>query len=62
VTILLTKIRRESHLLAISKDNGKHWYFMDTANLLRDNVKSILPHYNMELKIPAKEQPVRIEE
>jgi hypothetical protein len=35
---------------------------MDTANLLRDNVKSILPHYNMELKIPAKEQPVRIEE
>jgi hypothetical protein len=51
------KVKTETYLLAISKDKGKHWYFIDAAQLTNENVKSVLPNYNAELKLPAKKQP-----
>lgn len=54
------KIKSESYLLAVSKDNGNNWFFIDTANLSNDNVKSVLPNYNSKLKIPRKKEPVLV--
>ncbi len=54
------KMKQESHLLAISKDNGVYWYFIDTVKLTDENVKSVLPNFNSDLKIPAKKEAVFI--
>lgn len=51
------KMKSETHLLAVSKDNGNNWFFIDTVNLTMDNVKTVLPNYNSDLKIPTKKQP-----
>src|SRR5688572_11812553 len=51
------KIKSETYLLAISKDSGNHWFFIDTVNLTMDNIKKVLPNYNPELIIPGKKQP-----
>lgn len=51
------KMKSETYLIAVSKDNGNHWFFIDTVNLTMNNVKSVLNNYNSELKIPAKKQP-----
>ena len=51
------KIKSETYLLAVSKDNGSNWFFIDTVNLTLDNVKTVLPNYNADLKIPTKKQP-----
>jgi hypothetical protein len=51
------KMKAESQLLAISTDNGAHWYFLDTAQMTMDNVKGFIPHYNSELLIPARKEP-----
>jgi hypothetical protein len=51
------KLKSESHLLAISNDQGKNWYFVDTAQLTADNIKIILPNFNNDLKLPEKTQP-----
>ncbi len=48
------KMKSETYLLAISKDNGNNWFFIDTVNLTMDNVKTVLPNYNPDLQIPAK--------
>jgi len=51
------KLKTEAHLLAISQDNGSNWFFIDTAQLNMTNVRTVLPNFNMALKIPAKTQP-----
>lgn len=51
------KVKSETYLLAVSKDNGNHWYFIDTANLTMDNIKNVLPNYNTQLQLPIKRQP-----
>jgi hypothetical protein len=51
------RMKTESYLLAVSKDQGNHWFFIDAVNLTLDNVKSIVPNYNSDLKIPEKKQP-----
>jgi len=56
------KMKQESHLLAISKDNGVHWYFIDTVKLTDENVKSVLPNFNSDLRIPAKKEAVFIKD
>lgn len=48
------KLKTESHLLAISKDKGIHWVFIDTVKLDKDNVKMVVPNYNPELQLPPK--------
>lgn len=51
------RLKTNSPLLGVSKDNGKHWYFIDTAGLSMDNVKTVLANYNPELKLPVKKEP-----
>lgn len=55
------RLKSDSYVIAISKDNGKKWYFIDTAAIDSSNVKNILPNYNFELKIPAYKNPVLID-
>lgn len=43
------------HFLAVSKDKGKSWTFMDTA---RNNVKELVPEFNSQLQIPKVGKPV----
>ena len=61
-TVVLTipkgKVRSESYLIGISQDGGKHWYFIDTAQITMANVKDVLPNYNMDLVIPPAKSPV----
>ena len=51
------RMQSESYLLAISRDGGTHWFFIDTVNLTMDNIKDIIPNYNLNLVLPAKKQP-----
>lgn len=51
------KMLVEGYMIAISKDKGKHWFFLDTSTLDMEKVKMVLPNYNMELVIPEKKQP-----
>ncbi len=46
------------YLLAISQDQGEQWYFIDTAQLTNENIETILPNYNQDLKIPIYQNPV----
>lgn len=54
------KMKSKSHLLAVSKNGGRHWYFIDTVNLTSENIKLVLPNYNFDLAIPPKKKPVFI--
>jgi hypothetical protein len=45
-------ITGSSYLLAISSDNGKRWYFVDTAPFKHQNIKHLFPDYPPELVIP----------
>lgn len=56
------RVKSESYLLAVSKDNGDNWFFIAAINLTMDNVKTLLPNYNLELQIPPKKQPIFIED
>ncbi len=51
------KIISRSHLLAVSVDLGKHWYFVDTTQLTSENVTVLFPKFNSDLKIPVKTDP-----
>lgn len=55
------KIISKSSLLAVSKDKGKSWTFIETAMLQEDNIKTILPNYNPALKIPKYGEPELIQ-
>jgi hypothetical protein len=46
-----------SALIAISDDNGKHWTFVDTAPMQKDNITKVIPNYPKDLPIPEKSQP-----
>jgi len=50
---LITK----STLIAISTDNGKNWYFVDTSGKDIQAMKEALPNLSGELIIPEKQQP-----
>ena len=51
------KMVSKSHLLAVSKDKGKNWTFIEVAMLDDETVKKVLPNYNTELKLPKMEEP-----
>jgi len=55
---LITK----STLIAISIDNGKNWYFLDTSGNDIQTMKRALPNLSGELIIPEKTQPTFYEE
>ena len=49
---------QKSYLIGISKNESQHWYFLDTAQLNDENLKSILPDLAGKMKIPQREQPI----
>jgi hypothetical protein len=51
-------ITLESTLVAISEDNGAHWYFVDNAIYGEQKIKSALPDLSPELVIPPMKKPV----
>jgi hypothetical protein len=54
------KMKSESQLIAVSRDKGTNWFFIDAVNLNKDNIKSVLPNYNFDLVLPTKKQPIFI--
>jgi len=59
-TIIMTvpggTLTANSYLLAISKDQGNNWYFVDTAAFQDEQkLNAIFPNYNSQLKIPSKQ-------
>ena len=54
-------LKSDSYLIAVTKDRGKNWYFIDTASIDSSNVRQTLPNYNFELRIPKQKEPVLID-
>lgn len=52
------KLISNSTLIAISLDNGKKWYFVDTSGKDIQTMKKLLPNLSSELIIPNKSQPI----
>jgi hypothetical protein len=57
VTSPFADIELSSTLVAISRDNGKHWYFFDTSMGKADQLKNILPGLSPDISIPPPTQP-----
>lgn len=55
------KIKAIYYILAISKDKGKKWYFLETHKFNDENLKLILPNFNKNMIIPKNTKPVLIE-
>ncbi len=55
------KIIATYYLLAISKDSGKKWYYLETHMFNDENLKLILPNFNKELIIPKNTKPVLLD-
>ncbi|MCE2963494.1 MAG: hypothetical protein LW842_10010 [Sphingobacteriales bacterium] len=51
------KLKANSTLIAISIDNGKNWYFIDTSGKDIQTMKKRLPNLSEELVIPETKQP-----
>jgi hypothetical protein len=54
------KMKSETQLIAVSRDNGTNWFFIDAVNLNKDNIKSVLPNYNFDLALRTKTLPIFI--
>jgi hypothetical protein len=54
---VLGEMQAETSLIAISTDNGKNWYFVDTNAYKADKLKSVLPGLSPDLIIPAQQPP-----
>lgn len=54
---MASTITLETTLIAISEDNGKHWYFVDTSIYHSDNLKISLPNLSPEIVIPPMKPP-----
>jgi hypothetical protein len=49
------------NFLAISKDEGKTWVFVDLETFDLPSIKDFIPHYNDALPYPEIEFPIQIE-
>jgi hypothetical protein len=56
------KLKSISYLLAISKDSGRKWYFIDIGSWTTEKALTILPNFNKDLKIPVTTSPVFIKD
>ncbi|WP_423148632.1 hypothetical protein [Rubrolithibacter danxiaensis] len=53
------KLVSQSHLLAISGDEGLTWAFLDVGETITDdNIIELIPNFNRKLKIPMNPKPV----
>ena len=56
--MMAATITATTSLLAISRDKGKHWYFVDTSMLRSPKAKIAMPAISPSLKIPPRTQPI----
>jgi hypothetical protein len=56
--MLASTIVASTSLLAISRDNGKHWCFVDTSMLDSPKTKAGFPLISPALKIPPRARPI----
>ncbi|HVM87789.1 MAG TPA: hypothetical protein VMT76_06340 [Puia sp.] len=54
---LLGEMHIETSLVAISADNGRNWFFVDTNVYRADRLKSLLPDLSPRLVIPLQQEP-----
>jgi hypothetical protein len=52
------KLVAESMLIAISQDEGKHWYFIDASNKDIITLRQSLPNLSDSLKITPMKEPI----
>lgn len=52
------KLVTESTLIAISKDKGVTWYFIDTSNKSLKSLQKAFPNLSNMLEIPESKQPI----
>jgi hypothetical protein len=57
VTSPIADVEFSSTLVAISRDNGKNWYFFDTSMGRIDQLKNKLPNLSPEIKVPPMLAP-----
>jgi hypothetical protein len=55
---ILGTISAQTSLIAISLDNGKNWYFIDTNIYRADKIKSLTPDLSPKLVIPPQREPI----
>lgn len=55
------RVEATYYLLAVSKDNGRRWFFIESHMLNDENKKLIFPNFNSDLKIPKNSKPVLID-
>lgn len=48
----------ETYLIAISKNNGIDWYFIDIGSFDMNNIQMILPNFNEKMVLP-EEKPLQ---
>ena len=51
------RIVNSSYLLAITKDGGKFWYFLDINRGTYNAIPKLFPNFNKKLVIPEPTQP-----
>lgn len=51
------KLRSQSTLIAISRDSGKHWYFVDPGERDIQSVRMSLPNVSRKLNLTKPEPP-----
>ena len=57
IKTMLGMISLETTLIAISEDDGAHWYFIDTSAYNLDEIKKSMPDISPDIKIPPFKQP-----
>ncbi|MEM6883478.1 MAG: hypothetical protein AAF571_00495 [Verrucomicrobiota bacterium] len=50
-------LKLDSHLLAISEDNGERWYFIDIGPINQSQFEQLFPEYAKAISLPEKTRP-----
>jgi len=53
------KMLLNANLLAVSRDGGKFWYFLDINQSTYNIIPKLFPNFNKNLVIPEPTQPVK---
>jgi hypothetical protein len=53
-------LKSESFYLAITKDNGINWNFIDKSFILVAGIKTLFPNYNEQIPVPSIKEPMFI--
>ena len=49
---------QDSHLLAISEDDGKKWVFVDAGVLSKSKLAQVFPELDGKIEVPERKPPV----